>query len=135
MPQLSKKSWPCLFITGATLGVATITALGSFIVIACGLIVGMTLLLYALTTVVGILPLLQFARTVAPVQVIGFRTRSSLATLPATIAATEKLGIPSKISGIVLPIAVTLFKFASPIGHIAGNQAMIPPELQSLYTR
>lgn len=110
-----------VFPLAATLGVAAITALGAFIVIACGLIVGMTLLLYPLATVVGRLPLRQFARTVAPVQVIGFSTRSSLATLPATIAATEKLGISSKISGVVLPIAVTLFKFASPVGRIAGT--------------
>ena len=110
-----------VFPLAATLGVAAITALGSFIVIACGLIVGMTLLLYPLATIVGRLPLLQFIRTVAPVQVIGFSTRSSLATLPATIAATEKLGISTKISGIVLPIAVTLFKFASPVGRIAGT--------------
>ncbi|MCH8173790.1 MAG: dicarboxylate/amino acid:cation symporter [Proteobacteria bacterium] len=110
-----------VFPLAATLGVAAITALGSFIVIACGLIVGMTLLLYPLATVVGRLPLLQFARTVAPVQVIGFSTRSSLATLPATIAATEKLGISSKTSGVVLPVAVTLFKFASPVGRIAGT--------------
>jgi|AP95_1055475.scaffolds.fasta_scaffold00004_46 Na+/H+-dicarboxylate symporter len=110
-----------VFPLAATLGVAAITALGSFIVIACGLIVGMTLLLYPLATIVGRLPLLQFIRTVAPVQVIGFSTRSSLATLPATIAATEKLGISTKISGVVLPIAVTLFKFASPVGRIAGT--------------
>lgn len=110
-----------VFPLAATLGVAAITALGSFIVIACGLIVGMTLLLYPLATVVGRLPLLHFARTVAPVQVIGFSTRSSLATLPATIAATEKLGISSKTSGVVLPVAVTLFKFASPVGRIAGT--------------
>ena len=110
-----------VFPLAATLGVAAITALGAFIMIACGLIVGMTLLLYPLATIVGRLPLRQFARTVAPVQVIGFSTRSSLATLPATIAATEKLGISSKISGVVLPIAVTLFKFASPVGRIAGT--------------
>ena len=110
-----------VFPLAATLGVAAITALGSFIVIACGLIVGMTLLLYPLATVVGRLPLLHFTRTVAPVQVIGFSTRSSLATLPATIAATEKLGISSKTSGVVLPVAVTLFKFASPVGRIAGT--------------
>ena len=110
-----------VFPLAATLGVAAITALGSFIVIACGLIVGMTLLLYPLATIVGRLPLLQFIRPVAPVQVIGFSTRSSLATLPATIAATEKLGISTKISGVVLPIAVTLFKFASPVGRIAGT--------------
>ncbi|MBL4773694.1 MAG: cation:dicarboxylase symporter family transporter, partial [Alcanivoracaceae bacterium] len=55
------------------------------------------------------------------VQAIGFSTRSSLAALPATIAATESLGISSKVSGVVLPLAVTLFKFASPIARTAGT--------------
>lgn len=57
----------------------------------------------------------------APVQAIGFGTRSSLAALPATYAAADKLGIPEKVSGIVLPIAVTLFKFASPLARTTGT--------------
>ena len=67
------------------------------------------------------MPLGAFARAVAPVQVIGFSTRSSLASLPAIVAATENLGIPAKISGLVLPVAASLFKFGSPIGRIAGT--------------
>jgi Na+/H+-dicarboxylate symporter len=58
---------------------------------------------------------------VAPVQAIGFGTRSSLAALPATYAAADTLGIPEKVSGIVLPIAVTLFKFASPLARTTGT--------------
>ena len=57
----------------------------------------------------------------APAQILGFSTRSSLAALPASFTATEALGISAKISGVVLPIAVTLFKFASPIGRTAGT--------------
>ncbi len=110
-----------VFPLAATLGLSAITVLVSFIVIACGLIVVAMLLLYPLATIVGRLPLRDFARTVAPVQVIGFSTRSSLASLPATIAATEYLGISTRVSGVVLPIAVTLFKFASPIGRTAGT--------------
>lgn len=110
-----------VFPLAATLGVSAITALGSFILIACGLISTMILLLYPLASIVGRLPLRAFAKALAPVQVIGFSTRSSLAALPATIAATESLGISSKVSGVVLPLAVTLFKFASPIARTAGT--------------
>lgn len=110
-----------VFPLAATLGVSAITVLGSFIVIACSLILLMMLLLYPLATIGGRLPLRKFARSLAPVQVIAFSTRSSLASLPATIAATEVLGISSRVSGVVLPIAVTLFKFASPIGRTAGT--------------
>ncbi|MCF6319674.1 MAG: dicarboxylate/amino acid:cation symporter [Proteobacteria bacterium] len=110
-----------VFPLSATLGFEALTALASFILIACGLIVAITLLLYPLASIVGKLPLIDFIRFCAPVQVIGFSTRSSLASLPATIDAAEKLGIPTKVSGVVLPIAVTVFKFASPIARTAGT--------------
>ena len=81
----------------------------------------MTLLLYPLATIVGRIPLKLFVRSLIPVQIIGFGTRSSLASLPATNAATEALGVPSGVSGVVLPFAVTMFKFASPIARTTGT--------------
>lgn len=110
-----------VFPLAATLGVTVISILGSFIVICCGLIVGMTLLLYPAAVILGRVSLLKFAKIVAPVQIIGFSTRSSLAALPATFAATKALGVSEKVAGVVLPIAVTLFKFASPVGRTAGT--------------
>jgi len=103
------------------MGFSAISTLGSFIIIVCGLITLLILLIYPIAVVFGRLPLVAFARSVAPVQVIGFSTRSSLASLPATIAATETLGISQKISGLVLPVAVTLFKFASPLARTTGT--------------
>ncbi len=110
-----------VFPLAATLGVSAISVLGSFIVIVCVLITLFTLTLYPLATYVGGIKLRDFARALAPAQIIGFSTRSSLAALPACFAATETLGISSKVSGVVLPIAVTLFKFASPIARTAGT--------------
>jgi proton glutamate symport protein len=110
-----------VFPLSARLGLSAVTLLGSFILIACGLVTLMLLLLYPLTVMVGRVPLGVFARAVAPVQVIGFSTRSSLASLPAIVAATENLGISAKVSGLVLPVAASLFKFGSPIGRIAGT--------------
>jgi Na+/H+-dicarboxylate symporter len=110
-----------VFPLAARMGVSAVTALGSFIVIACSLIVLMMCLLYPLAVLAGRIDLRNFARAVAPVQVVGFSTRSSLASLPATIAATENLGISERVSGLVLPVAVSLFKFSSPIGRIAGT--------------
>jgi Na+/H+-dicarboxylate symporter len=109
------------FPIAATLGLSAISVLGSFIMVACGLILVMMLSLYPVAVFAGKIPLLQFVKAAAPIQIIGFSTRSSLAALPATFAATESLGISHKISGVVLPIAFTLFKFASPIGRISGT--------------
>jgi proton glutamate symport protein len=110
-----------VFPLTVVLGISAITSLGSFILIVCGLITVMIFLLYPLACIVGRLPFKDFVKVLAPVQAIGFSTRSSLAALPATIAATESLGISSKVSGMVLPLAVTLFKFASPIARTTGT--------------
>lgn len=110
-----------VFPLAATLGVSAISVLGSFIFIVCALITVFTLALYPLAIYLGGMSLREFARALAPAQIIGFSARSSLAALPASFAATEALGISSKVSGVVLPIAVTLFKFASPIGRTAGT--------------
>ncbi len=110
-----------VFPLAATLGVSAISVLASFIVIVCALITAFTLTLYPLAVYVGEIKLRDFARALAPAQIIGFSTRSSLAALPACFTATEILGISNKVSGVVLPIAVTLFKFASPIARTAGT--------------
>ena len=109
------------FPLAANLGLSAISVLGSFIVVTCGLILLMMLALYPIAVFAGKIPLQQFSKAAASIQIIGFSTRSSLAALPATFAATESLGISHKISGVVLPIASTLFKFASPIGRITGT--------------
>ena len=110
-----------VFTLASKMGLAAVTTLGSFILIVCGLLGLMLFLLYPLAVIVGRIPLKKFVRAVAPVQVIGFSTRSSLASLPATFAATEALGISAKVSGLVLPIAVSLFKFSSPIARSTGT--------------
>ena len=110
-----------VFPLAATLGVSAISVLASFIVIVCALITAFTLTLYPLAVYVGEIKLRDFARALAPAQIIGFSTRSSLAALPACFTATKILGISNKVSGVVLPIAVTLFKFASPIARTAGT--------------
>jgi proton glutamate symport protein len=110
-----------VFPLAATLGLSAVTVLGSFVAIVCTLLTLYMLLLYPLIAALTNISIRQFARAVAPVQAIGFSTRSSLAALPATFAATGVLGISEKVSGIVLPIAVTLFKFASPLARTAGT--------------
>ena len=110
-----------VFPLAATLGLSALTVLGSFVAIVCALVTLFMLSLYPLVSSVTNISIQKFARSVAPVQAIGFGTRSSLAALPATYAAADTLDIPEKISGIVLPIAVTLFKFASPLARTTGT--------------
>lgn len=104
----------------ASLGTESVRLLGSFILMVCGLIALLAACLYLGLWVLGH-DIKKFAKTMAPVQVLGFGTRSSLAALPATIAASDILGVSQKTAGIVLPAAVTLFKFASPLARTAGT--------------
>jgi Na+/H+-dicarboxylate symporter len=54
------------------------------------------------------------------VQAVAASTQSSLATLPAMLESSErKLGFPQSVSGLVLPMAVSLFRITSPIQYLA----------------
>src|SRR5690606_22689290 len=55
-----------------------------------------------------------------PVQAVAASTQSSLATLPAMLdSAQNRLSIPARVSGLVLPMAVSLFRITSPIQYVA----------------
>jgi proton glutamate symport protein len=110
-----------VFPLAAKMGISAATILGSFLLVTCGLIILITMLLYPIAVVFGKIPLAAFVRAVAPVQVIGFSTRSSVASLPATYSATNTLKINPDVSGLVLPIAVSIFKFASPLARTTGT--------------
>ena len=110
-----------VFPLAAKMGLSAATILGGFILITCGLITLLTILLYPLATFFGNLSFSEFVRSAAPAQLIGFSTRSSVAALPATFAATNNLKIHSEVSGLVLPIAVSLFRFASPLARTTGT--------------
>ena len=106
----------------ARTGVDLVGAIGVFLLVACGLITVALVCLYPIVTLSTGIPLMQFARACAPVQAVAFSTRSSLASLPAMLdAAKRDLRIAPQVSGIVLPVAVSLFKFASPIGRMTGT--------------
>jgi Na+/H+-dicarboxylate symporter len=105
----------------ARMGAAAVGAFGYFVLIACGLVVVSILALYVFTALAGRIPLGRLVRAYAPAQVVGFSTRSSLASLPAMLAATEVLALPAKITGLVLPVAVSIFKFSSPIVRATGT--------------
>jgi len=100
-------------IVGAVLG---------FLFTASFLVVVGTLLLYPLVAVVGGISVREFARAAAPAQAVGFSTRSSLATLPVLVEeAEDTLGLPESVTGLALPAAVSVFKYASPIVRITGT--------------
>ncbi len=106
----------------ATTGVDLVKAMGWFLVVACGLVTVALVALYPITAAFGGVSVRAFAKACAPAQAVAFSTRSSLASLPAMLEAADRdLRLPPSVSGISLPVAVALFKFASPIARGTGT--------------
>jgi Na+/H+-dicarboxylate symporter len=108
-------------VLGQKLGAEAIGAIGFYVGVNIGLHVVGTILIYVLIVVTRRVPVRRFARALIPAQVVGFGTRSSLASLPALVkGANDKLGLPASSTGFVLPLAVSVFKLTSAIYWIVA---------------
>ncbi|HRO63681.1 dicarboxylate/amino acid:cation symporter [Thermomonas sp.] len=104
----------------ARAGLDVLQALGIYILLECALYALATILLIATALTFGRRKLGEFMTALVPVQAVAASTQSSLATLPAMLdSAQNRLAIPARISGLVLPMAVSLFRITSPIQYIA----------------
>lgn len=107
-------------VAGERAGAGTAGALLHYIVLIVLVCLGVTLLLYPLAAALGRIPLLRFARAVLPVQLFAVATQSSIACLPAMLAAGEQgLGVRTRVRDVVLPMAVSLFRITSPAANVA----------------
>jgi Na+/H+-dicarboxylate symporter len=80
-----------------------------------------TALLYPAVAIFGGIPMRRFARAALPAQLIAFSSSSSIASLPALVESAERgLGLSSRVSGFVLPLAVSMFKIAGPVSWTIG---------------
>ena len=104
----------------ARAGLGMLQALGIYILLECALYLLAIVLLVAIAVAFGRQRLGHFMSGLAPVQAVAASTQSSLATLPAMLdSARTRLGFPARIAGLVLPMAVSLFRITSPIQYIA----------------
>ena len=104
----------------ARAGLGMLQALGIYILLECALYVLAVVLLIVVAVTVGKQTFGHFMTGLVPVQAVAASTQSSLATLPAMLdSAQTKLGFPARIAGLVLPMAVSLFRITSPIQYIA----------------
>ena len=78
-------------------------------VVILGLFVHMGITYMTLLKVFTSMDIKHFLKSMAPVQLVGFSTSSSGATLPVTMKRCEKdLGISEEISSFVLPLGATI---------------------------
>jgi proton glutamate symport protein len=105
----------------AHLGGAVAGAIGVYIAAYALASVAVTLLIYPIVAVFGGIPIGRFARAALPAQLIAFSSSSSIASLPALIESGERgLALPNRITGFVLPLAVSTFKLAAPVSWTIG---------------
>jgi Na+/H+-dicarboxylate symporter len=104
---------------GAKAGLGAIGVFGHYVAVVSimcltagviGLIVGL---------IGGRPPLGRFFGALAPVTAMAISTESSLACLPVMLEQAEKVGASQRVRGLVLPMAVALFRITSPAGNIA----------------
>ena len=110
----------CLaFGLGMETGAAAFGALAHYIAIVSTLGIIVLLSAYPLAAVGARVGIGRFARAVLPSQVVALSTSSSLASLPTMLRSSEALGAPASVSGVVLPIAVAVFRATSPAMNLA----------------
>ena len=107
------------FSVAAQSGSAVIAALAHYIMLVAAMGFAIFLGGYLLAVVGARLPLGTFARAIVPSQAVAFSTQSSLASLPAMLAACGTLGLARATADFVLPLAVALFRATSPAMNLA----------------
>lgn len=107
--------------TGAKLGLSAAGAVAGYIVLVSVLLVLGTVLMYPVAVLGGGVSLRRFTNACFAPQALAVSSRSSLASLPAMLDSSERhLGLPARVSGFTLPLAVSVFKMSTPIALTTG---------------
>ena len=106
-------------VLGSRTGIGGAGAIAHYVLLISAICVLLGASMYALTRACGI-SLIAFARGALPAQVVAVSTQSSLASLPAMIeGAQRQLSVSSRVTGVVLPLAVSVFRITSPAANLA----------------
>ena len=102
----------------ARAGTAALGALGVYVAVLISVYLLITVAVYMVACFGGGESVRRFAAAVLPAQVVAASTQSSLASMPAMVKATATLGSPPRVGGLVLPLAVSLFRITSPAQYL-----------------
>lgn len=104
---------------GLTAGIGAAGVLLQYVSVLSLVQIGLIALCYPLVVIFGRVSLARFARAAAPAQVVAFSTQSSLASLPVMVErAVDALGVSRATAGLVLPLAVAVFRITSPVANL-----------------
>lgn len=105
---------------GLHAGFSAAGTLAQYVVIVTGVTAGSTFIAWLIAVMFGGQPIGKFTAAATPVWAIAASTQSSLASLPAMLeAALRGLQIPPRVADVILPLAVAIFRFTSPVANLA----------------
>lgn len=107
------------FGAGVRFGASMLGALAQYVVVVALCCLAAALLAYGWAAAVGRVSPRRFARAALPAQAVALGTQSSLASLPVMVEAVRSLDVREETAGIVLPMAVSLFRAASAAANVA----------------
>ena len=107
------------YSVGAKAGTAAFGALLHYVAVVTTAGLGVALLAIPVALIGGRVSLPAFFRAMPQPAAVALSTQSSLASLPAMLRATERLGLPVATSGMVLPLAVAIFRYTGPAMNVA----------------
>jgi Na+/H+-dicarboxylate symporter len=107
------------FAVGAGAGGSAFGAVLHYVVMVSLIGVVVTLIAYIVAVTFARWRLGDFARAMIAPQAVAISTQSSLASLPAMLDASARLGVPQRNADVSLPLAVALFRATGPAMNIA----------------
>jgi Na+/H+-dicarboxylate symporter len=107
------------FAVGAGAGGAAFAALLHYVLLLSAVGILVTLAAYVVAVIGGRIGLGQFARAMIGPQAVAISTQSSLASLPAMLAAARLIGTRDEVADVTLPLAVALFRATGPAMNVA----------------
>lgn len=107
------------FGLSASAGGAAFAALAHYIVLVCAVGLIVALAAYPIAVGAGRVALGSFGRAMLAPQSVAISTRSSLACLPAMLAAARVTGVREEVADVALPMAVALFRATGPAMNVA----------------
>jgi len=107
------------YTVGTAAGGSAFAGLGHYVVLISVIGILVTLAGYPLAAIAGGVGFVRFTKAMIAPQAVAVSTRSSLASLPAMLAATRTLRLREEVADVSLPIAVALFRATGPAMNTA----------------
>ena len=107
------------FSVGASAGGAAFAGLGHYIVLISIIGILVTLWAYPIGAIWGRAGFGTFSKAMIAPQSVAISTRSSLASLPAMLAAARVIGVRDQVADVTLPLSVALFRATGPAMNTA----------------